>query len=88
MKNIKKQEVKNIISLIRWFEEYQPEDLVQIERILTGLRYIDKDVMENDLKQDMYRNIKLIKEKKHTQSLLNIAIKYFCIESNNRYNKK
>lgn len=88
MKNIKKQEVKNIISLIRWFEEYQPEDLVQIERILTGLRYIDKDIMENDLKQDMYRNIKLIKEKKHTQSLLNLAINYFCIESNNGYNKK
>lgn len=84
----KTKTVNNIIDLIRWFEEYQPEDLGQIERILTGLRYIDKDIMGNDLKQDIYRNTKLIKEKKHTQALSRLANSYFCIEANSNYNKK
>lgn len=31
MKNTRRETVENIIDLIRWFEEYQPEDLEQIK---------------------------------------------------------
>ncbi len=82
MKNTKRKTVKNIINLIRWFEEFQPEDLEQIERILTGLRYVDKDIMENDLKQDIYRHTKLIKDNKYTQILSRLADSYFCKDAN------
>lgn len=87
MKNTKRKTVKNIINLIRWFEEFQPEDLEQIERILTGLRYVDKDIMENDLKQDIYRHTKLIKDNKYTQALSRLADSYFCKDVNSNYNK-
>lgn len=87
MKNTKRKTVKNIIDLIRWFEEFQPEDLEQIERILTGLRYVDKDIMENDLKQDIYRHTKLIKDNKYTQALSRLADSYFCKDANSNYNK-
>lgn len=88
MKNIKRKTSKNIIDLIRWFEEYQPEDLEQIERILTGLRYVDKDIMENNLKQDIYMKTRLIKDNKYTQVLSRLANSYFNIEANSNYNNK
>ena len=84
MKNTIKAKVNNIKDLIRWFEEYQPEDLEQIERILTGLRYIDKEIMENDLKQDIYRNTRLLKDNKYIQALSRLAKGYFHIEANNK----
>lgn len=88
MKNTKRKTVKNIIDLIRWFEEFQPEDLEQIERILTGLRYVDKDIMENDLKQDIYRHTKLIKDNKYTQALSRLADIYFYKDVNSESKKK
>lgn len=87
MKNIKRKTTKNIIDLIRWFEEYQPEDLEQIERILTGLRYVDKDIMESNLKQDIYRNTRLLKETKFTRALSSLADSYRRIEANSNYNR-
>lgn len=86
MKNIKRETTENIIDLIMWFEEYQPEDLEQIERILTGLKYVDKDIMRSNLKQDIYRNTRLIKESKFTRALSSLANSYRRIEANSNYN--
>lgn len=88
MKNTRKQTVENIIDLIRWFEEYQPEDLEQIERILKGLKYVDKDIMENDLKQDIYMNTRLLKDNKYIEALSRLANAYRCIGMNNKLKKK
>lgn len=88
MKNKRKNTVENIIDLVRWFEEYQPEDLEQIERILTGLRYIDKDIMESNLKKDIYKNTKSIKGKQLVQLLSGISANYFRMDLNNQYSQK
>ena len=57
--------VKRIMDLVEWFEEYQPNDLKQIERIILGLRYVDNEVVESKLRQDMYRIIKCTKLEKN-----------------------
>lgn len=88
MKNIKRKTTKNIIDLIRWFEEYKPEDLEQIERILTGLRYIDKDIMKDDSKLEIYSHTRLLRDNKYIETLSRLARSYFCIEGNNKLNKK
>lgn len=88
MKNTRRETVENIIDLIRWFDEYQPEDLEQIERILVGLQYVDNDIMKDTLKKEIYRNTKLIKGEGIIQRLEGISRSYFCMDINNRYNKK
>lgn len=88
MKNTRRETVENIIDLVTWFEEYQSEDLEQIERILVGLQYVDKDIMNDTLKKEIYRNTKLIKGEGIIQLLEGISRKYFCIDANNRYNKE
>lgn len=67
MKNLKKERVERIVDLVEWFEEFQPSDLKQIERILLGLKYVNNEVLENELKKDMYIKIKLIKSEKFLQ---------------------
>ena len=65
MKNVKNERVKKIIGILEWFEEYQPNDLEQIERIMLGLKYVDNEVVENDLRQDMYNIIKCTRLEKN-----------------------
>ena len=65
MKNVKNERVKKIIGILEWFEEYQPNDLEQIERIMLGLKYVDNEVVENDLRQDMYNTIKCTRLEKN-----------------------
>lgn len=88
MKNTRRETVENIIDLVTWFEEYQSEDLEQIERILVGLQYVDKDTVKDTLKQEIYRNTKLIKGEGIIQLLAGISKKYFCMDLNNRCNKE
>lgn len=82
------QTVENIIDLIRWFEEFQPEDLEQIERILTGLQYVNDEVMNNTLKKDVYRHTKLIKDPKFIKSMAKISLTFLGTDINNRYYNK
>ena len=65
MKNVKNERVKKIIGILEWFEEYQPNDLEQIERIMLGLKHVDNEVVENDLRQDMYNTIKCTRLEKN-----------------------
>lgn len=58
------------------------------KRILTGLKYVDKDIMENDLKQDIYMNTRLLKDNKYIEALSRLANTYRRIGMNNRYNEK
>ncbi len=66
------KEVKRIMDLVEWFEEYQPNDLKQIERIILGLRYVDNEVVESKLRQDMYGKIKLTK----SENLLKLSYEF------------
>lgn len=67
MEKLIKERVERIKDLINWFEEFQPNDLEQIERLLLGFRYVDNEFVENDLRQDLYREIKKIKSDKHLE---------------------
>ncbi|WP_250674118.1 hypothetical protein LZ906_002035 [Paraclostridium ghonii] len=61
MKKIDNKRVERILDLVKWFEEFQPKDLEQIERIILGLQYVDEEVVKNELRQDIYRTIKRTK---------------------------
>ncbi len=47
MEKLARERVERIVDLIEWFEEFQPKDLDQVERILLGLKYVDKEVVES-----------------------------------------
>lgn len=63
MENLRSEKVERIMDLVEWFEEYQPNDLKQIERIILGLRYVDNEVVESKLRQDMYGKLNLQSQK-------------------------
>ena len=65
MKKVTKERVGRIIDLVKWFEEFQPNDLEQIERIMLGLNYVDNEVVESELRRNMYREIKNTKSRKN-----------------------
>ena len=65
MENLRSEKVERIMDLVEWFEEYQPNDLEHIERIMLGLKYVDNEVVENDLRQDMYNTIKCTRLEKN-----------------------
>ena len=65
MENLRSEKVERIMDLVEWFEEYQPNDLEHIERIMLGLKYVDNEVVENDLRQDMYNTIKFTRLEKN-----------------------
>ncbi|MEG1009709.1 MAG: hypothetical protein RSE41_01845 [Clostridia bacterium] len=62
MEKLLHEKAERIMDLVEWFEEQQPNDLEQIERILLGLRYINIEVVKSDLKQDIYRYVQMIEE--------------------------
>ena len=65
MENLRNEKVERIINLVEWFEEYQPSDLEQIERVILGFKYVDEEVVKSELRQDMYRTIKCNKLEKN-----------------------
>ena len=80
--------VKRIIDLVEWFEEFQPKDLEQIERIMLGLRYVNEEVVESELRQDIYNtisNTKLVKNLKVSYGFIDAR---FRADSNERYTNK
>lgn len=80
--------VKRIIDLVEWFEEFQPKDLEQIERIMLGLRYVNEEVVESELRQDIYNtisNTKLVKNLKVSYGFIDAI---FRADSNERYTNK
>ena len=64
MENLRSEKVERIMDLVEWFEEYQPNDLEHIERIILGFKYVDNEVVESQLRQDMYTKIKFIESEK------------------------
>ena len=84
MEKISKRKIKKIIDLIRWFEEFQPKDLEQIERILTGLKYVDSEFIESELRQDIYREIKSIKSRKNLEGSYRFIEMFFRKDINER----
>ncbi len=53
MEKLTKERVERIKDLVEWFKEFQPNDLEQIERLLLGFRYVNNEVVENELRQDL-----------------------------------
>lgn len=88
MEKLRKERVERIIGLIEWFEEFQPNDLEQIERFLLGFRYVDNEVVENDLRQNLYRNIKNIKLDKHLEVSYGFVNAIFRYDENERMKNK
>lgn len=73
MEQLLNETAKRIIELVEWFEEQQPNDLEQIERILLGLRYINNEFIKSDLKQDIYRHVQIIKGESNLKVLNALA---------------
>lgn len=88
MENLRSEKVERIMDLVEWFEEYQPNDLEQIERIMLGLKYVDNEVVENDLRQNLYRNIKNIKLDKHLEVSYGFVNAIFRYDENERMKNK
>ena len=88
MENLRSEKVERIMDLVEWFEEYQPNDLEQIERIMLGLKYVDNEVVENDLIQNLYRNIKNIKLDKHLEVSYGFVNAIFRYDENERMKNK
>lgn len=84
MEKIVNEKVERIVDLIEWFKEFQPKDLDQVERILLGLKYVDKEVVESELRQDIYRTIKNTKLQKHLESSYELVDAIFRIDVNKR----
>ena len=88
MEKIVNEKVERIVDLIEWFREFQPKDLDQVERILLGLKYVDEEVVESELRQDIYRTIKNTKLKKHLESSYELVDAIFRIDVNKRVSNK
>lgn len=73
MEKLLDEKVERIISLVEWFEEFQPKDLEQIERLLLGFRYINDEVLNSDLKQDIYRHVQMIEEETNLKVISGLA---------------
>lgn len=82
------KEVKRIMELVEWFEEYQPNDLKQIERIMLGLKYVDSKVVESELRQDIYRKIKLTKSDDNLKCSYKFVDMFFKLDANERIKNK
>ena len=88
MEKLTNERVDRIRDLINWFEEFQPNDLEQIERLLLGFRYVDNEVVENELRQDLYRYIKNIKIDKHLGLVYGFVNTIFRRDVNTRMKDK
>lgn len=88
MEKLTNERVERIRDLINWFEEFQPNDLEQIERLLLGFRYVDNEVVENELRQDLYREIKNIKIDKHLEASYSFVNAIFRRDVNQRMKVK
>lgn len=82
------EKVKRIMDLVEWFEEFQPNDLEQIERIMLGFKYVDNEVVESELRQNMYREIKLIKSEKFLERSYSFINAFFRKDVNERMKNK
>ena len=80
--------VKRIIDVVEWFEEFQPKDLEQIERIMLGLRYVNEEVVESELRQDIYNTISNKKLVKYLNVSYGFIDAIFRADSNERYTNK
>ena len=88
MENLRSEKVERIMDLVEWFEEYQPNDLKQIERIILGLRYVDNEVVESQLRQDMYTKIKFIESEKFLELSDSFIDAFFRKDLNERMMNK
>lgn len=84
MKKVTKERVGRIIDLVKWFEEFQPNDLEQIERIMLGLNYVDNEVVESELRRNMYREIKNTKSRKNLERSYSFIRAFFMKDVNER----
>lgn len=88
MEKLTKERVERIKDLVEWFKEFQPNDLEQIERLLLGFRYVNNEVVENELRQDLYRYIKNIKSDKHLEKSYVFVNAIFRHDANLRMKNK
>ncbi len=88
MENLISEKVERIMDLVEWFEEFQPNDLEQIERIMLGLKYVDEDVIKSNLRQDLYRIIKLTKLDKYLELDYEFIYSMFASDLNERRKNK
>lgn len=87
MENLTKERVERIIDLVDWFEEYQPKDLEQLERIMLGLRYVDEEVVENETRQNIYRQVQNTKLDKNLIKQYSFSELIFMKDANERMKK-
>lgn len=82
------EKVKRIMDLVLWFEEFQPNDLEHIERIMLGLKYVDNEVVESQLRRDMYRKIKYTKSEKSLNLVYGFIDAFYKKELNESISNK
>lgn len=88
MEKITNEKVERIVDLVKWFEEFQPNDLDQLERIMLGFRYVDNTVMENELIQRAYGHIKNTESEDYLIKSSALAEFFFRKDINERMKNK